>query len=340
MAFVWVYYVNYRSEKMKEKWIKLKIKILSPVHIGSGEEITPIEYLITDNKFIKIDMDSLFTDEEFKQKQLIEDFIKKSSEGNRYIGDIVSNDLLKKHTLYSIDISNTAQEYIKSHKINIRAFIKSANRVYIPGSSLKGSILSGVIEQILSKKNINRFNNYEDHLRDVLNEITNGEKLGRFSKWLDVRDSELKSVEESLEVVKTEIIGARTNEAIPVLYEALKTGMEFETEIRTQSQKDEKELLEIASNFYKEVYKKEKNFFKEKNINVQLPQLSNNTYILRLGQGSTAWSTSFLILAEELNIRNYTIQRSRFHRISGPPRTRKLVSGTISMGWVEIKIEN
>ena len=326
---------------MKEKWIKLKIKILSPVHIGSGEEITPIEYLIDGNKFIKIDMDSLFTDEKFKQKKLIEDFIKKSSEGNRYIGDIVSNDLLKKHTLYSIDISNTAKEYIKSHKINIRAFIKSANRVYIPGSSLKGSILSGVIEQILSKKNINRFNNYEDHLRDVLNEITNGEKLGKFSKWLDVRDSELKSVEESLEVVKTEIIGARSNRAIPVLYEALKTGMEFETEIRTQSQKNEKELLEMASNFYyKKVYEKEKKFFKEKNINAQLPQLSNNTYILRLGQGSTAWSTSFLILAEELNIRDYTIQRPRSHRISGPPRTRKLVSGTISMGWVEIKIEN
>lgn len=325
---------------MKEKWIKLKIKILSPVHIGSGEEITPIEYLITDNKFIKIDMDSLFTDEKFKQKQLIEDFIKKSSEGNRYIGDIVNNDLLKKHTLYSIDISNTAQEYINRHKINIRAFIKSANRVYIPGSSLKGSILSGVIEQILrNNRNINRLNDYEDHLRDVLNEITNGEKLGKFSKWLDVRDSELKSVEESLEVVKTEIIGARSNRAIPVLYEALKTGMEFETEIRTQSQKDEKELLEMASNFYKKVYEKEENFFQEKNINA-LPQLSNNTYLLRLGQGSTAWSTSFLILAEELNIRNYTIQRPRFHRISGPPRTRKLVSGTISMGWVEIKIEN
>ena len=318
--------------------MKIKIKILTPVHIGSGEEITPTEYIIDNNKFVRIDMDKLFSDADFKQ--YVDKFISNASSGVRYIGEIINDtELLKRNALYSIDIDTSAQQYINRHKINVRSFIKSALRVYIPGSSLKGSILSGVIEGVLSKKRIQKFENYEKHLSNVLQKLT-GSGLGRFSRWLDVRDSDFKSVDEALKLVETKLVGARSTREMSILYEVLKEGVEFETEIISRCEKTEQQILQMASEFYKKVYKKEKEFFEKQKIKTQLPEISENSYILRIGQGSTAWSTSFLILAEELNISNYTIHRPRQHKVTGAPRTRKLVSGTKSMGWVEIKINS
>jgi len=320
--------------------MKIKIKILTPVHIGSGEEITPTEYIIDNNKFVRIDMDKLFSDADFKQ--YVDKFISNASSGVRYIGEIINDtELLKRNALYSIDIDTSAQQYINRHKINVRSFIKSALRVYIPGSSLKGSILSGVIEGVLSKKRIQKFENYEKHLSNVLQKLT-GSGLGRFSRWLDVRDSDFKSVDETLKLVETKLVGASSTREMSILYEVLKEGVEFETEIISRCKETEQQILKMASDFYKKVYKKEKEFFESRGIKeAQLPEISENSYILRIGQGSTAWSTSFLILAEKLNIRNYTIHRPKQHsRIFGPPRTRKLVSGTKSMGWVKIRIVN
>ncbi|MCM8826476.1 MAG: hypothetical protein NC904_03045 [Candidatus Omnitrophica bacterium] len=71
--------------------MKIKLKILTAVHIGSGQEISPIEYIFYDDKFIRIDMDGLFTDPEFKPLQ--EKFIN-SAKFQRYIGDLLPKDLL------------------------------------------------------------------------------------------------------------------------------------------------------------------------------------------------------------------------------------------------------
>ncbi|MCM8826475.1 MAG: type III-A CRISPR-associated RAMP protein Csm5 [Candidatus Omnitrophica bacterium] len=221
----------------------------------------------------------------------------------------------------------------------VKEFIKSAQRAYIPGSSLKGSILSGVIEAISAQKRIFK-QDYYAHLSDVLNELARGlpdrdTNMGRLTHWLDVRDSNFIPAEKSLEIVQVKVMGARRGQ-LPILYEVLKENFEFETEIISRSNKTEKEILQMADSFYRKVYNKEREYAQR--IRQELPPLSLNSFLLRLGQGSTAWSTSFLILASELGINNYTIQRPKFHKIKCSPRTRKLISGTKSMGWIEIKI--
>jgi len=323
--------------------MKIQLKVLTPVHIGSGQEISPIEYVCYDSKnkkictklngdkFIRINMDELFKDEEFKP--LMEEFIK-SAKSQRNIGGLLPQDLLLHHTLYKIDISQTAKG---SNLIAVKEFIKSVGRVYIPGSSLKGSILSGVIENILREKRIQKFENYRKHLGDVLSEITkqlDRADMREFSHWLDIRDSNLKTPQEAIEISQAEVVGARSRRrtTIPILYETLKENSEFETEIISHCHKSEGEILKRADEFYRKVYKKEREFYQI------LPQVQKDSFLLRIGQGSTAYSTSFLILAEELRIKNYTIQRPRFHRVSGEPRTRRLISGKKSMGWVEVKL--
>lgn len=311
--------------------MKIQLKILTPTHIGSGEEISPIEYLINNNKFIRLDMNGLFRDPDFKPK--VEEFIK-SSKNQRYIGKLLPKDLLLRHPLYSLDISPEAKG---ANPIAVKSFVKSAGRVFIPGSSLKGSILSGIMAKVLKEKGERRLKDFPKLLSQVLSEMST-RPHGRFSRWLNVGDSGLKKPEEALELSLTKLVGARSGRQMPVFYETLKENIEFELEIKTAlnnnrwGKKNEDEILKIAREFYRKVYEKEK----EKEFSQNLPEISPDSFLLRIGQGSTAWSTSFLILAEELGIRDYTIQRPRFHKISGPPKTRKLVTGTKSMGWVEV----
>jgi len=312
--------------------MKIKIRILSPVHIGSGNEISPLEYFIKDGKFYRVDVDNLFSSPDFKP--MMDKFIEQAKR-ERKISEILPVNLLEKHVLYSIDVSQLNKQ---PNPIQVKEYIKSAGRVYIPGSSLKGSILSGVLENVLSKKKIEKLENFEDLLGKTLSEIRkeNTFDSGKYIRWIDVRDSDLKKPEETLELSLIKIVGARRGGLLPVLYETLKKDVEFETEIVSHSKYSEEEILKFADQFYRKVYQKEREFARGKNIT----EIPSNSYLLRIGQGSTAWSTSFLILADELGIKNYDIRRPKIQKINGPPRTRKLLSGTISMGWISItKIE-
>ncbi|MCX7916665.1 MAG: type III-A CRISPR-associated RAMP protein Csm5 [bacterium] len=312
--------------------MKIKIKILSPVHIGNGNEISPIEYFLHNEQFIRINMEGLFNDQDFKILQ--EKFIN-SAYSERYIGSLLPNDLLLKHQLYAIKIS----ENIKGEKVNptnVKEHIKSAGRVYIPGSSLKGCILSGILENVLSQKRINRLDNFEELLSLSLSTIKkpNEYNLGKFINWLYISDTDFKNPSECLELSLVKVIGARTKSLLPILYETIKPNVEFTCEIKSKCKFSEEEILKMAEEFYKKVYIKEKDYAKNKSI--IMPEIPSDGYILRIGQGSTAWATSFLILAEELNIKNYDIQRPQIQKIKGPPITRKLSSGIISMGWIKI----
>ncbi|HOK56349.1 MAG TPA: type III-A CRISPR-associated RAMP protein Csm5 [bacterium] len=302
--------------------MKIKIKVLSPVHIGSGKEISPLEYVLEENKFIRINMDALFQSPEFSK---FKDKFLNMAQSERYIKNILPLDLLLSCTLYQIDISKTTEKF---NPIEVKEFIKSCGSVYIPGSSLKGSILSGLMEEVLYKKNIKKFTNFENHLAEVLSEITGKYDRGKFAQYLIVRDSNFKKPEESLELSLSKLIGAKTQNKLPILYETLKINTEFETEIKTTDdcKFKEEEILSMADRFYREVYKKEKEYATGKII--ILPEPPKDGYLLRLGQGSTAWATSFLILSEKLKI-FYKVQK---------PKTRKLISGAISMGWVSIQI--
>lgn len=316
--------------------MKIKIEILSPIHIGSGQEISPIEYYLdkSNNKFIRLHMDGLFNDPDFQP--LMENFIEQSKT-QRYIGRIIENELLlKRHTLYSIDISPSAKE---TNPITVKEFIKSAGRVYIPGSSLKGSILSAIIWEKAKKIG----NITPDLMELIIAEVSNSPMNNKFSRWLDVSDSNFNLPEECLELSLVKVKGATSGRLLPILYETVKVGTVFVTEIKTSlnsiykfGKLTEKEILEITDKFYKKVYEKEKN----SKLNPKLPDIPKDGFLARIGQGSTCLSTSFLLLAEELGINNYQVARPKMSPIKPgeEPRTRKLISQTISLGWVKLNI--
>jgi len=306
----------------------VKLKALGPIHIGSGEEISPMDYYVND-KFTRINMNGLFNDPNFAP--IMEKFIEAAG-SQRYIGEHVPTKLLEEHPLYRLPIRGYAKEYLETNQTVIKAFIKSGARVYIPGSSLKGCILSALLWYVLrnarhrDQQEIESLLNGSGKFNDLLNigfklmihsRDDRSFRSMRFARWLDVGDSNFKDANQVLEISLVRIQGAKTGQEQPILYETLRTGVEFELKISSQNLNfSENQVLDICNQFYRRVLKNEPS----KNI-----QPTAN--LLRLGQGSSAFATSLLILAEDLNLSYYKVT---------PPTTRKRIDEHFAMGWVEL----
>lgn len=309
--------------------MKIKIKTLTPIHIGSGEALSPLDYFIENGKFFRIDMDGLFNDKEFILKK--EDFINKISKGERFITRILDKNLLKKHILYIIPAEKSAEN---RNPIEVKVFIKSAGRVFIPGSSFKGSILSALIYKNAKEKNIRDLRYLQEN---TISDISNSPLYNKFSRWIEVTDSNFKKPEECLELVPVNIEGTKSGKNIPTFCEVLRKGIEFEMEIKKGLYKMEiEEILKGVADFYKKVYEKEKKF----PLKQIFPEIPRDGFVAKIGMGASVLSTSYLILAEDLNIKDYSVPRRKSSPLKpgNLPTTKKLISGSIPPGWVEVQI--
>ncbi|MCX7858024.1 MAG: type III-A CRISPR-associated RAMP protein Csm5 [Deltaproteobacteria bacterium] len=305
--------------------MKIKIEVLTPVHVGSGENISPSEYYVDVNSgtWNRINLSALFADPEFNAYR--ESFISEAPR-QRYIGSLIDKpSLLKKHILYSIPVSHEADSYLRSNKTVVKSFVKSAGRVFIPGSSVKGSLLTALIWHVLKtnfehqKLEVEKIiweRNHNKLMDLALSMIVGNSRQGRFSSWLKVKDTEVYKPEGVLQVSLARLKGARRGGELPILYETLREGKLFETDLSvTNSRFTVDEMLNIAHNFYLKVAEKDGAI------------IDKNPYLLRIGQGSTAFSTSLLILAQDVGIRNYPART---------PRTRKRIDGDLPMGFVRL----
>ncbi|MBC7348977.1 MAG: type III-A CRISPR-associated RAMP protein Csm5 [Candidatus Aminicenantes bacterium] len=333
--------------------MKVKVKVITPVHIGSGQSISPSGYFIDREKgdFNFLNMDSLFCDPGFSRYQ--KEFIGEVAYV-RYIEKIIKDyNLLKKHVLYSIPAT---QEARTGNRIEVKLFIKSAGRPYLPGSSLKGAIVTALIYYALnelyaagkeeeikklliegSKKNEKTNKQLINLAYDFLKKkhqstpskygkiednsyYSSGGQESRFMHLLDVSDSSYLKAQNVLKVEQCRVQGAKRGGQIPVLFETLKERVEAEFEIRNISCKlGETQILQICHDFYQKV------------AAADGVKINAEPNLLRIGQGATAFGTSLLILAEELGLKDrYGVK---------PPRTRKrLTEGkeTKALGFVQL----
>lgn len=314
--------------------MKVRIKTLSPVHIGSGAEIGSSEYVIRDGFFYRIDMDSLFQDPEFRRYS--GSFIRDAISGTRSIIELLSGDvaLALRHILYKLPLSLATEKSLKDHPLSVREQIKSAGRAFLPGSSLKGSLLSAVLFHVLREQW--KSESDKSKIRDIILSqgkpvvkafehllnycfpiFTRRQGSGKFRHWLDVTDSGTRAVENTLQVFFGRTEGS--SRPLIVAYEAIRPGVEFSCTILPDRGLvySPEDLLRRADTFYKKVREKTGSA-------VQIPQ---GAYLMRVGQGSGAYSTSLLIFAEDVGLREYRWARK--------PRTRKLADGQ-PMGWIAI----
>ncbi len=164
--------------------MKYEIEVISPVHIGSGGAISPIEYVVEDN-FYRADMDRIFEDERFDTNR----FIEGAKGGALYLGRFAS-ELAKEHVRYALDISHSTktnlQGLIGSRSSTVREFIKTKDDAYIPGSSIKGAIRTAILWWAL-KNNRVLFENVERYLEILLNARNLSERIRNARNLEDIK---------------------------------------------------------------------------------------------------------------------------------------------------------
>ena len=185
--------------------MKCNIKVLSPVHIGSGEKYTASEYVKSKAKTKKgtilniikrIDVSNYFLSLDDDRK---DDFLRDLSNPNFNLKDFdkkIPNSYMKYRA-----INKSKKDIGPSQEIT--EAIKTLNELYIPGSSIKGAIKSAVLyyelddEMILNiSRDVIRNNGRVDNRNYTrwMNDIFSSRKAptpaqGDIMKFLQVSDS-------------------------------------------------------------------------------------------------------------------------------------------------------
>ena len=142
-----------------------KLKTLSPVHIGSSNALTPLDYVFDGGYLCRVNVD-----ETLKHELDIEQFIAKAGQGIIVMENYAKDKALK-HLWYKLKIDHDARGSLQGSspdKGNVEEFIKTRGLPYIPGSSLKGSMRTGLAECILEYDDISK-NNAKRNIRGRMN---------------------------------------------------------------------------------------------------------------------------------------------------------------------------
>lgn len=137
----------------------MKLEILTPVHIGSGDKYLAMDFVIKGNKVVFIDSMKFFEEIEKRGLNPIE-IAKEIGKGEKSIEDYVENLLSIKMKEVPFN-GRTPRKEILMH-------IKSHGKPYIPGSSIKGAIRTAILwKEIKDNKNLLNwiFNHIENELR-------------------------------------------------------------------------------------------------------------------------------------------------------------------------------
>ncbi|KUO42847.1 MAG: hypothetical protein APU95_02980 [Hadesarchaea archaeon YNP_N21] len=331
--------------------MRCRLKVITPLHIGSGLRIPRSGYVINGGRFHRVDLERLFEGLEergYTGDRLLEMF-REIEERGEWPSDLKS--MAARYTDYSLKHD---QDFIgRAREVN--EIIKSAGKFYVPGSSIKGSILSAihwfalkrVSEVPRGRKEVEdillgyRRKGAREHLLErVLGEITGQSSDSRFARWISVTDSNLVG-SECAAVVSGNVLGGRR--AVNLSYEVVVPGCEFEVEIKCLGSKlSEKEILGITDDFYSRILEEEKSWIERTRVTAELGEIEDKKYKIRIGQGSSSLSTSLLVLAKELGgrvceryLREWRVARGR-----EGPKTRKLVNymgRRWMMGWCALQ---
>lgn len=135
---------------IRQETYKIKAEILTPMHIGDGTELEPLEYVIKNNKFYKVNLAewlSTLTNEKAEEfKRLTgREYAQKSilTQLRQFVRDKID---INKYTEWSVDVSEAVKKRyeerfnVPENQLPMSPFIRTGSRPFLPGSSIKGAI--------------------------------------------------------------------------------------------------------------------------------------------------------------------------------------------------------
>lgn len=196
---------------MGKKIYKLTIEPITCVHIGTGKQLTLLDYTVKEtesgiNKYIHFSSDSILN-RIAGEPAKINEFDVASSSGN--MKDVQAffqkNFSEKEDSVYSCETTGEfAKTYIQNKELDPYENAAIVEQMYrpagtdtpvIPGSSLKGCIRTAILNDLLSKTDDKTYNRYADcHDKIIEDNCANKKKLEReFNKLNDQIQKELLS---------------------------------------------------------------------------------------------------------------------------------------------------
>ena len=311
----------------------LEITGLSPVFIGSGDLYSQLDYISENDKIHLIDFEKLLT---IIPPESIDDLTNAISENfrnNRWEGNVQR--FLESYHLRWRDFIQKSYDLVGEVGQNeLQQFIKTGERIYLPGSSVKGALRTCILFNILA--NNSRLREQENN--NILRFFNDRNIQKRFSgdakkdllRALSISDSFLSVSENTIKIMESNVYNLENREqTIPIFNEVLDRNFESKGTLTINLNLlnsralnsslfnlDINSLINAANEFstaivdYELVTLQSRNdpnlsnivsFYRD--LKEKLENLSNGECILRIGQGSSVLAiTLFLNYKDNIEI--------------------------------------
>jgi CRISPR-associated protein Csm5 len=354
--------------------MRVRVKVLSPVHVGNGEKISRLEFLVEKGRLKVYKFDRIIsTIERIANPQLKNNaYLWFKTSKNLSLEEFLRNFKLTLEPNYELEINGSF------NSSQVEEFIKTLEGPYIPGSELKGSIRhliacawfmdkpDSVINQVRQLLDSGRADDRkkQDDAEKYLENLVfypKGERDAKFDvlKVLSIPDSQPLPYQ-SLRVEVPKLIGSNRT-LFPC--EALKEGVEFEMEININKNayrglETQRKLPEIGKHFsdenafwnflvdcsrkfYSKLLDEEIKFFQNRQPDTakHLEKLKNhlNTggVLLRLGKHEGILSTTLLLIVKENRADLFDQFLRDIYNVRGQTnKTRRVNSQGLTFGWL------
>jgi CRISPR-associated protein Csm5 len=325
--------------------MKLILETITPVHIGSGEDIEPYEYVIKDNKLYKINLEKFILSLDIKDR---EKFVHISAFDMVQTRNFIrENANLQYITEYSIDVDSMVRNIYEkkigdyNNVLSIRTFINTLNRYIIPGSSTKGAIRTAILFSMATKpisdtynieKNVFKYRNpHDDPFRCLSisdSYYIDANNMCVYSASTYTRKD--KFVESGYKILFEGTKSYYTN--IPV---TISQDIFIDDETKKNNNFiniDRDNIISSCNSFYGEIINNELLFFNRedtrdiydryKMLKSDLSSSDERSFIMRFGWG-TGYNTKTINLAK-------SVPESK--------KSRYLIHDELPLGWVKAKI--
>ncbi len=296
--------------------MRVRLQIITPTFIGSGEQYYPYDYVILEDSLCFIDRENFIAT--IIDEGRYEEFLK-ACESIEKLLTFIDDYVQEKHYRGCIETEQEANEKLFSTKtLPLMAFIKDSVtfKPYIPGSTLKGAIRTALLDYKIDRfwnelkrvEKIKRLNDKQLETIIFCNEHRNHQSHLQFDPKKDILKAlfveDLKPLTYKLRAIKplNRPYKKTKDNKIPVVLEALIEG-EFIGEVRINKhllnndiflknnrffldEPLDEQLLQKAINFFfQKIYEKEKNRFR-----ANFPEYEKG--MLKIGKHAGAGSKS------------------------------------------------
>ncbi len=329
--------------------MRLLLETLTPIHIGSGETIDPYEYIITD-KLYKINLWKFIESLDNKDK---ENFLKISS------SDMVKTRLFIKEradlsnvTEYSMNVQRSVHNLYtdkiddENNQLSIQTCIKTLDRPFIPGSSVKGPIRTALLfsmaeKPIIDTRNIQqntfKFKNAQDDPFRALS-ISDSLPIDLGDMLICPVKTYTRNKKKNDEFEESGYISLVEGTNSYYTSKTIKISHNIAIDYRLQKQNNfidinADKIASSCNEFYGRVIEEELNFYEDsdtslaydvyKSFKIDLPSLEREkAFMLRLGWGS-GYNSLTINLAKKM---------------PDSKISRRLIRREFPLGWVKAKI--